>query len=119
MNIAHRDTKSYGEVLHKFAGVAFIGTPHGGADLAFWMTFASRLLSAASLGTRTNKGLVQVLRKDSMFLGALSKRFAVQNTSQPILSFYETKKFPMLNCRVGTSSVPFKLFDCQDIRTAK
>jgi hypothetical protein len=116
INIAHQRTRDYGEILHRFAGVTFMGTPHGGADLAFWMTYAGRVLQTASLGTRTNKGLVKVLRRDSVFLGALSERFAVQNASQPIISFYETEKFPLLNCRVCSTLYPLCSFHFKDIR---
>jgi len=70
INIAHQRTRDYGEILHRFTGIEFMGTPHGGADLAFWMTYASRVLHTASLGTRTNKDLVKVLRRDSIFLGS-------------------------------------------------
>ncbi len=103
LNLAYQDGKSYRELLERFAGVAFMGTPHGGSDVAFWTSYAVRLLHAASLGTRTNKGLLQFLRKDSKALGLLSSKFGTQNESLQILSFYEIEKFPMLNCRVRVS----------------
>ena len=93
-----------------------MGTPHGGADLAFWMTYASRVLHTASLGTRTNKGLGKVLRRDSVFLGALPERFAVQNASQPIISFYETEKFLLLKCRVCSTLYPLCSFHFKNTR---
>jgi len=78
-----------------------MGTPHGGSDIAFWTSHASRLIHAATLGTRTNKDLLQVLRKDSEFLESLSKKFALQNQSLKILSFYETEKLSFMNCPVS------------------
>lgn len=100
LNLAHQDPENYRDMLERFTGVVFMGTPHGGADVAFWASYAGRLLNAASLGTRTNVGLLQVLRKDSKFLGTLSHTFALQNGSLKIITFYETEKFPMLNGRV-------------------
>lgn len=82
-----------------------MGTPHGGSDVALWASHASRFLHAASLGTRTNKDLINFLRKDSKFLGSLSKKFEIQNASLQILTFYETEKFPMLNSRVCLSKL--------------
>jgi hypothetical protein len=78
-----------------------MGTPHGGADVAFWASYAGKLLNAVSLGTRTNKDLLRVLRTDSSFLGLLSQKFKIQSQSLQIISFYEVEKFPLLNCRVS------------------
>ena len=97
LNIAHQDARNYGELLSCFKGVAFMGTPHAGSDVAFWTSYAARLLHSISLGTRTNKNLLDVLKRDSKFLGRLSRQFEVQNNLLEILTFYETKKPPMLN----------------------
>jgi hypothetical protein len=80
-----------------------MGTPHGGSDIAFWASYAGNLINAISFGTRTNKDLLGVLRKDSTFLGCLSQKFILQSRSMRILSFYETEKFPLLNCRVSNT----------------
>ena len=80
-----------------------MGTPHGGSDIAFWASYAGNLINAISFGTRTNKDLLGVLRKDSEFLGSLSDKFLLQSRFMHILSFYETEKFPMMNCRVHNS----------------
>jgi hypothetical protein len=56
-----------------------MGTPHGGSDIAFWGSYAGNLINAISLGTRTNKDLLRVLRKDSAFLGSLSQKFILQS----------------------------------------
>ena len=78
-----------------------MGTPHGGSDVASWTTLGARLLNALSLGTRTNKELLECLRKDSPLLTLLSQKFTAQSQSLRILSFYETEKFPMMSCRVS------------------
>jgi protein SERAC1 len=100
LNLAHQCPEDYQDMLEKFTGVVFMGTPHAGSDVALWASYAGRLLHAASFGTRTNIGLLEVLRKDSGFLGELSRTFALQNKSLRIINFYETEKFPMLNVRV-------------------
>ena len=112
LDIAHNDP-AYRDLLPHFAAVAFMGTPHGGSDVAFWTSFGARLLHAMSLGTRTNKDLLKSLRKDSHFLGLLSQKFAVQSNALRILSFYETEKFPMMNCRV--SSTPRILMESHEV----
>ncbi|KAI9863600.1 MAG: hypothetical protein M1813_003623 [Trichoglossum hirsutum] len=44
LNLAHLDAKNFRELLEKFARVIFMGTPHGGSDVAFdvlrWPAFA-------------------------------------------------------------------------------
>jgi hypothetical protein len=50
-----------------FHGVVFMGTPHGGSDIAFWASYAGNLVSAISFGTRTNKDLLGVLRNSKRF----------------------------------------------------
>ena len=80
-----------------------MGTPHGGSDVALWASLAANFLHSASYGSRTNKDLLQLLRRDSKYLGSLSKQFLMQNQSLRILSFYETEKFPLLNCRVNAA----------------
>ena len=100
LSIAHEEP-TYRSLIDRFAAVAFMGTPHGGSGVASWTTLGARLLNALSLGTRTNKELLECLRKDSPLLTLLSLKFAVQSQFLRILSFYETEKFPMMSCRVS------------------
>ncbi len=100
LSIAHEEP-TYRSLLDRFAAVAFMETPHGGSDVASWTTLGARLLNALSLGTRTNKELLECLRKDSSLLTLLSQKSAVQSQSLRIVSFYETEKFPMMSCRVS------------------
>jgi hypothetical protein len=84
-----------------------MGTPHGGSDIAFWMSYAANVTHAVSYGTRQNKNLVKVLRKDSTFLGTLSRKFVEQNEALNIITFYETKKLPTLDGLVRISRFLF------------
>ncbi|KAE8452345.1 hypothetical protein EG329_001045 [Mollisiaceae sp. DMI_Dod_QoI] len=99
LSICHSDP-IYREMIDKFLGVVFMGTPHGGSDVAFWASYAGKLLNIVTFGTRTNKDLLLLLRKDSTFLGSLSQKFKAQCDSLQVLTFYETEKFPLLNCRI-------------------
>ena len=108
LGIAHEEL-TYRSLLDSFAVVAFIGTSHRGSDVASWTTLGARLVNALSLGTKTNKELLECLRKDLSLLYLLSQRFAVQNQSLRILSFYETEKFPMMSCRVSGLVAPYYL----------
>ncbi|KAH8782222.1 hypothetical protein F5882DRAFT_439845 [Hyaloscypha sp. PMI_1271] len=92
--------QNYRHLLERIHGIVFMGTPHRGSDIAFWASYAGNLINAVSFGTRTNKDLLGVLRKDSSFLGSLSQKFVLQSRFMHILSFYETERFPMLNCRI-------------------
>ena len=104
LSIAYEEP-SHRSLLDRFAAVAFMGTSHGGSDVAFWTTVGARLLNALSLGTRTNKELLECLRKDSPLLTLLSQKFAVQSQLLRILSFYEAEKFRMMSCRVSVTSL--------------
>ena len=104
LNIAHGNkTTNNGDahIIKWLSGVVFMGTPHAGSGVAFWASLAGKLLNTASLGTSTNKGLLELLCRDSRFLEGLSRRFAVENPQLRILTFYELEKFSFLNCRVS------------------
>lgn len=107
LSIAHNtklNDPAVRRILECTAGIVFMGTPHAGADIAFWASLAGKLLSTASLGTSTNRRLLDLLRKGSAFLGALSVRFAVENPQLHVLSFYELEKFSFLSCKVSSDS---------------
>jgi pimeloyl-ACP methyl ester carboxylesterase len=81
-------------------GLAFLGTPHFGADLASWGGYGTRLLNIAK---RTNKEIVRVLEPDSEMLATIQKRFHEilrlrQAMNQPIAvtCFHEELPFPIL-----------------------
>jgi hypothetical protein len=116
LNIAHSKKthiKDYAHLLKWLSGVVFMGTPHSGSDVAFWASLAAKLLSTASFGTSTNKGLLRLLCRDSAFLGSLSRRFAVENPQLPVLTFYELEKFAFLNCRVRCKSLVLAIYRLQ------
>lgn len=81
-------------------GLAFIATPHFGADIASWGGYGAKLLNIVK---RTNKEIVRVLESDSEMLAMIQKKFhemlrSRQANNQPIAitCFHEEKPFPVL-----------------------
>ncbi|KAI9773876.1 MAG: hypothetical protein M1840_006102 [Geoglossum simile] len=90
----------YSLVLKYIRGVAFFGTPHRGADSAYWCSIFSNLLKTASLGVHTQSNLPKDLELQSRALREISKAFVDRAKDLRIFSFYETDKMDFLNCRV-------------------
>jgi len=82
------------------SGIIFMGTPHSGSNIAFWGSIAANLLHTVSLGTSTNKGLLKVLHRNSLFLENVSRFFKLFCQDLQVLSFYELERFRGLSCRV-------------------
>ena len=79
-------------------GLAFLGTPHFGADLASWAGYGTRLINIVK---RTNKEIVRVLEPDSEILATIQKRFheilrSRQNQPIAVACFHEELPFPVL-----------------------
>jgi len=81
-------------------GLAFLGTPHFGADLALWGAYGTQLLNIVK---KSNKEIVQVLKPDSEMLAIIQKRFheilrSRQAANQPIwvACFHEELPLPVL-----------------------
>jgi pimeloyl-ACP methyl ester carboxylesterase len=80
--------------------LAFLGTPHLGADLASWGRYGTLLLNVVK---KTNKEIVQVLKPDSEMLATIQKGFheilrSRQAVNQPIAvtCFHEELPLPVL-----------------------
>jgi hypothetical protein len=81
-------------------GIMFFGTPHRGSSVATWSTLLANTMSAARLGTATNKVLSRDLQTQSEVLQQISKSFVQRAKSLQLISFYETDKMDYMNCRV-------------------
>lgn len=92
MIIAHERSSIYGTVLNSVRALAFFGVPHRGSDLAYWSTFAARLLKTVQLGLGTNKSYVEALRKNSQTFADISQSFTERAEPLKIRTFYETEK---------------------------
>ena len=76
-------------------GIAFLGTPHNGADLASWAALCIKLVSTVR---DANEAIVQTLRHESEVLqdtqdtfGQLLRIRQSQGTDIQITCFYEEK----------------------------
>lgn len=92
--IAHeRDSNlDFKDILVNTRGIAFLGVPHRGSDIAWWANFAAKLLRNASVGTSTNVAILSDLEKGSATLANISNQFVDRARNMIIYSFYETEK---------------------------
>lgn len=79
-----------------------MGTPHRGADVAYWTDFLARALYSAQLGTGTNSRLLPDLKKNSKTLSDISSQFVERGSSLQIRTFYEIEKMDYTNVLVST-----------------
>ncbi|KAF9769926.1 hypothetical protein IL306_012583 [Fusarium sp. DS 682] len=98
--IAHERAQIYGTIADSTIGVIFLATPHRGSDLAAPAEFASMLLRASQLGTRTNTKLVASLRKNAEVLWDISSQFVDRASGIHIKTFYETDSLPYMSSLV-------------------
>ena len=100
-------------------GVIFMGTPHRGADGAFWANFTARALE--SLGNASSTGMLEDLQKNSVTLGQISQQFVERGSTLRMKTFYETIKPDSMNSlvyllfgqwpsRIGFNSVSSRLW---------
>ncbi|KAF3807774.1 Protein SERAC1, partial [Colletotrichum gloeosporioides] len=93
LNLARERTNHWRDVQKSTLGLMFFGVPHRGADDAYWGEFASRLLSALSLGTWGNSRFVQGLKRNSPEFSSISRAFVEPGSEIKVIrTFYETKK---------------------------
>ena len=71
-------------------GVIFMGTPHRGADVAFWASFTARAFEA--LGTAAKSAMLSDLQKNSGTLGQISQQFVERGSTLKMKTFYERIK---------------------------
>lgn len=105
------------QVGHCAIAIAFLGTPHFGADLASWATFGNNI---ANIVKRTNKDIVSVLRPGSEMLADVQDGFhnilrlrKEEGTDINITCFYEELPLP----GVGEVPIPKTFLVCSTILT--
>jgi hypothetical protein len=89
--LAHDRSDYYGDLLNCVKAVVFFGVPHRGADLAYWATFASKILQITQPGFATNSNFVKALQKNSPAFGQISEGFIERGDKLKIRTFYETE----------------------------
>lgn len=92
--LAHERSSNvdYQDILVNTRGIAFLGVPHRGSDIAWWAGFAAKLLRNASIGTSTNVALLSDLERGSATLANISSQFIDRASNLIIYTFYETEK---------------------------
>lgn len=95
LNHAHSNLPDdkYQDILDNAKAVAFLGTPHGGADAAWWSRMATRIIGTLSgYQAPISDRFLECLQKGSKELSAISEDF-VQRSRPPFIikSFFETK----------------------------
>ncbi|KAF2793083.1 hypothetical protein K505DRAFT_325724, partial [Melanomma pulvis-pyrius CBS 109.77] len=80
----------YNPIASATKGIVFFGTPHRGADLAFWGEMLARLGKACFL--RPPKDLIKDLRNNSKTVMDVSEDFRSIVDKYAIVSFYEEDK---------------------------
>lgn len=88
------------QVGHCAIAIAFLGTPHFGADLASWATFGTNI---ANVVKRTNKDIVSILRPGSEMLADIQDSFhnilrlrKEEGTEIAVTCFYEELALPVV-----------------------
>ena len=100
--IAHERSSDvdYEDILVNTRGIAFLGVPHRGSDIAWWAGFGAKLLKTASIGTSTNVALLSDLEKGSATLASISSQFVDRARNLIIYTFYETEKLNKVMVRI-------------------
>jgi hypothetical protein len=89
MILAHERSNVYGILLRHIQAVVFLGVPHRGADIAYWASFAAKLLQFGQLGFGTNP---EALQKNSPTFANISSQFIGRAAPLAIRTFFETEK---------------------------
>jgi hypothetical protein len=89
--LAHEQSSIFGELLRNVKGIVFMGTPHRGADIAYWGSFVTDVLRLASLGRNTTSKLLPDLQKGSKTLSEISSQFVHRGSGLNIVTFFEVE----------------------------
>ncbi|KAK4443260.1 ankyrin repeat protein [Podospora aff. communis PSN243] len=93
-------TSRYADLLERFSGVMFFGTPHRGSGYASWASLGARLLALGAFGTSTNVQLAEDLEPGSRNLAKIAEEFRDLclrgELKMAIASCYETDRMSFL-----------------------
>lgn len=89
--MAHERESRYGNILRDTSGVIFMGTPHRGADKAYWGNILGTLANLALMGS-IRTALLKDLEPKSVTLREISSQFVERGNKLQIYSFYERVK---------------------------
>ncbi len=86
--LANERPDLYQDILESCFGVAFMGTPHRGADLAYWTTLLSTIVNIVIPGAAKSE-LLKDLEINSRTLGSISTQFVQRAAKLHIVTFFE------------------------------
>ena len=102
--MAHERESRYGALLQATSGVIFMGTPHRGADIAYWGKVLGKLANLPLMGSIRTE-LLKELQPKSVTLGEICSQFVERGSKLQIYSFYERVKTAGLNDLVSCSTI--------------
>ncbi|QKD60441.2 uncharacterized protein FOBCDRAFT_232269 [Fusarium oxysporum Fo47] len=86
--IAHEKETRYGSIEEAVAGVIFLGTPHRGADIAYWSKLLAKFANVLTAG-KMREDLLKALAPKSTELGTICSQFVERGMRLQIFSLYE------------------------------
>ncbi|KAK2690708.1 hypothetical protein QWA68_010615 [Fusarium oxysporum] len=86
--IAHEKETRYGSIKEAVAGVIFLGTPHRGADIAYWSKLLAKFANVLTAG-KMREDLLKALAPKSTELGTICSQFVERGMRLQIFSLYE------------------------------
>ena len=92
MILAHERPDHYEKLLESIKAAVFMAVPHRGADIAFWASFAAKLLRNAQMGFAGNPAYVNALQRNSRECADISRQFVGRSSKLNIRTFFETEQ---------------------------
>jgi len=96
--IAHERSR-YESILKSVKGIIFMGTPHRGADIAYWSGLLGKIANIPLLGS-LKTDVLKDLEPKSRTLGDISSQFVERGRSFQIFSLYERVMMAGINSLV-------------------
>ncbi|KAF8856809.1 hypothetical protein BDZ45DRAFT_457277 [Acephala macrosclerotiorum] len=112
--LSHERGKLYQTILDAIKGVAFLGTPHAGSELATMLSLLAKISNVASFG-HTNNKLVSALKSQGDELLSISESFVERGEKlDKIYSFFEQEKIygTIASARIGLPNEELVPMDC-------
>ncbi|KAK0723425.1 hypothetical protein B0T26DRAFT_260557 [Lasiosphaeria miniovina] len=97
--VAHEKEMRYRTIGDSVTGVVFLGTPHRGADIAYWTKLLAKFANVPLLGG-IRKDLLGSLEPKSKELGTICAQFVERGMKLQIFSLYERHNLPGLGSLV-------------------
>lgn len=91
MILADERSDRYGRLLDIIGASIFMAVSHTGADIAFWVAFATRLVKFGRMGFAGNPSYVKALQRNSNTCADISRHSVGRSAKLSIRTFFETE----------------------------